>query len=208
MALVIYAWSKQIMIPVRRNNLKRASCICALLPFCVSMASHLAWAKHPHPYYKFILPDKYVGWIQIVFNDPTASPLPLKNRGFEIEVPESGIARTSYLRVEDFKSNDEFCYRSVLPNGTSELRPVPSEYVMLSDIDSHGGFGVMDTGGKGPGYSWFIFIGPPELRAKVPLADWDKVESWKKIHGNYRVEAADRYPTPGRMSSVPSSQEK
>jgi hypothetical protein len=50
--------------------------------------------------------------------------------------------------------------------------------------DSHGGFGVMDTGGKGLGYSWFIFIGPPSLRAKVPLADCDKVvEEYSKTHG-------------------------
>jgi hypothetical protein len=41
----------------------------------------------------------------------------------------------------------------------------------------------MDTGGKGHGYSWFVFIGPPQLRAKVPLADWNKVvEEYSKTH--------------------------
>src|SRR6266566_2996105 len=83
------------------------------------------------PHYTFILPDGYVGWVQIVFNDPGASPLPLrKDGGNEIEVQESGIPRTSDLRVHDIKGKDEFYYRSVLPNGTAEFRPVPSESVL------------------------------------------------------------------------------
>jgi hypothetical protein len=166
----------------------------------VSVAPPLALGKSPH--YTFVLPDKYVGWIQIIFNDPLASPLPLRrDKGHEIEVPESGIARTSDIRVVDSKSKDEFWYHSLPSNGKAEVFPVPSEYVMPGF--SHGGFDVMDTGGKGPGYSWFIFVGPPELRTKVPLADWDKVVGeYSKTHGGRkRIEAADPYPTPGRMSS-------
>src|SRR5580658_8598227 len=167
----------------------------------VSIASHLALAKSPH--YTFILPYKYVGWVQIIFNDPQASPLPLrKDKGYEIEVPESGMARTSHLRVHDFRRKDEFYYRSVLLDRKVGFIPVPSEYVMPGD--SHGGFGVMDTGGKGPGYSWFIFIGPRDLRAKVPLADWGKVvEEYSKTHGGRtRIESSEPYPNPGRMPSV------
>ena len=185
-----------------RNSI-RIRCMGVLL-LIVFLATHWVWAKSPH--YTFILPDKYVGWVQIVFNDPQALHLPLKNGGYEIDVPESGIPRTSDLRVHDFRRKDEFYYRSLLPSGKLELRPLPSEYVML-DVDSHGGFGVMDTGGKGRGYSWFIFIGPPEVRAEVPLADWDKVvASWRKLHGNSRVTASDPYPTPGRMPSASSMQ--
>jgi hypothetical protein len=56
------------------------------------------------PHYTFILPDGYVGWVQVVFNDPRNFPLPIqKNGGRVIEVPESGIPRTSDLRVHDFK---------------------------------------------------------------------------------------------------------
>lgn len=159
--------------------------------------SHLAWARSTH--YTFILPDNYVGWVQIVFNDPQSSPLRMRtDKGFEIEVQKSGIARTSTLRVHDFERKDEFYYRSLLPNGNTQLLPVPSGYVLAGD--SHGGFGVMDTGGKGAGYSWFIFIGPPELRAKVPLADWDRVaDEWSRTHGGKHVEAPVPYPTPGRM---------
>ena len=66
----------------------------------------------------------------------------------------------------------------------------------------------MDTGGRGKGSSWFIFIGPPSIRSKVPLADSDKeVEAWRKLHGNARMSAPDPYPTPGRMSSAATSRQ-
>jgi hypothetical protein len=108
------------------------------------------------------------------------------------------------LHVLDFKSRDEFYYRIPLPNGKTELRPMPQDYVMPGV--THGGFGVMDTGGKRDGYSWFIFFGPPDLRAKVPLADWDKVvEEYARTHnGISRVENAGPYPTPGRMPNEPA----
>jgi len=167
----------------------------------LSVASNLAFAKSPH--YTFILPDKYVGWVQIIFNDRQAFPLPLRrDGGYEIEVPESGLVRTSHLRVHDFRRDDEFYYRSIHSGSTVGLAAVRFEFAIPGD--SHGGFGVMDTGGKGPGYSWFVLIGPPELRAKTPLADWDKVvEEYSKANGGRsRLEAPDHYPTPGRMSSV------
>jgi len=152
------------------------------------------------PHYTFILPDGYVGWVQIVFNDPGASPLPLrKDGGYEIRVPESGIPRTSDFRAHDVKGKDEFYYRSFLPTGKMELHLVPSENV-LPGVD-HGGFGVADTGGKGPGYSWFVFIGPSEVRAKVPDADFDKViAAHTTPDGHFtRIMATEPYPTPGRM---------
>jgi hypothetical protein len=155
------------------------------------------------PHYTFILPDGYVGWLQVVFNDPRASPFPLrKDGGYEIEVPESGIPRTSDILVLDAKGKDEFYYRSLVPNGKVELRPVPSEYVLPGV--HHGGFDVMDTGGKGPGYSWFLFIGPPEVRAKVPSADSDKViAAHTSPDGHFtRIMAPDTYPTPGRIPPV------
>jgi len=171
----------------------------ALLLIVATCAVGLPAESNGHPHYTFVLPDGYVGWVQVIFNDPDAPPLSVKNEGVLIEVPESGIPRTSTLRVHDFGRRDEFYYRTALPNGGVELRPVPSVYVMSGD--SHGGFGLMDTGGKGRGYSWFIFIGPPELRAKVPLADWDRVvDDYQKSHGGKkRMEFSGPYPIPGRM---------
>jgi hypothetical protein len=154
------------------------------------------------PHYTFVLPDKYVGWIQVVFNDDGALPLPLrKDGGYQIDVPESGIPRTSYPHVIDARTKDEFYYRVELPRGGTELQRVPESYVLPGPI--HGGFTMMDTDGKGPGSSWYLFIGPPELRAKIPDADWDKVvEEYAKTHGGKtRIEWSGPYPTPGRMTS-------
>ena len=158
----------------------------------------------PKPHYTFVLPDQYVGWIQVVFNDRSALPLPKrKDGGYQIDVPESGLPRTSDVHVNDANARDEFYYRVQLPDGTTEFHQVPVEYVLPGF--NHGGFTMMDTDGKGPGSSWYLFIGPPELRAKVPDADWNKVvEEYAKTHGGKtRIESSGPYPTPGRMVSHP-----
>jgi hypothetical protein len=177
------------------KNLPMPTCKRVLFCLLLFVAVNRAWAKSPH--YTFILPDQYVGWVQIVFNDPQASRLLWKDGGYTIEVPESGISRTSDFRIHDFKRKDEFYYCSLLTKGAPKLIPLPSEYVMSGD--SHGGFSVMDTGGKGRGYTWFIFIGPPEIRAKVPLADWDKVVA---SNNGKRIMAPDPYPTSGRITGI------
>jgi hypothetical protein len=150
------------------------------------------------PHYTFVLPDGYVGWVQIIFNDPQASPLPIrKDGGRVIEVPESGMLRTSDIRVHDEKGRDEFYYRTILASGASELRPMPPEFALPGA--GHGGWGVMDTGGKGRGYSWFIFLGPSDLRARTPWADITRVPGFGK-----KLMAPEVYPAPGRLPSTPS----
>ena len=175
---------------------------CALLLIMANFAVHSPAKLSRHPHYIFILPYEYVGWVQIIFNDPQADHLSWRGHGCEIDVPDSGVSRTSALRMHSDRAEDEFYYRVLLPDGKMKLDPIPSQYVLTGT--SHGGFGVMDTGGKGRGYSWFIFIGPPDLRATVPLADWDKVvEEYRRTHqGNARIEAPVPYPTPGRMGSA------
>jgi len=158
--------------------------------------------SRPKPHYAFILPDKYVGWIQAVFNDGDALPLPKrKDGGYQIDVPESGIPRTSDFHVIDARARDEFYYRAQLPGSGTELHHVPEEFVLPGPI--HGGFTMVGTDGKGRGSSWYLFIGPPDLRAKVPGADWDRVvEEYAKTHGGKtRIESSGPYPTPGRMAS-------
>jgi len=172
--------------------------------FLLSVACYVALAAKGNPNYRFYLPNGYVGWIQIIFNDPQSPPFSIEDRKIRVEVPESGIVRTSNLRIHASLSPDEFYYRDPIHGGTAQNRPVPVGYV-LAGID-HGGFGVMDTGGKGPGYSWFIFVGPPELRAKVALGDWNKVvEDYQKTHGGKaRIDFSGPYPVPGRMENSTS----
>lgn len=170
----------------------------------IALEANAAHSKKPR--YIFILPSEYVGWVQIIFNDPAATTLPIKDGGYIIDIPESGVVRTSDIRVHDFKRQDEFYYHSSPTREAQELREVSSENVLPGD--SHGGFGVMDTGGKGKGYSWFIFFGPPSIRSSVPLADGEQnVKAWRKLHGNARMTAPGLYPTPGRLPSAGSTQQ-
>jgi hypothetical protein len=39
------------------------------------------------PHYTFILPDGYVGWVQVVFNDPQVSPLPVQKDEGRVLLP-------------------------------------------------------------------------------------------------------------------------
>jgi len=175
---------------------------CVLLLLTVIFGSpHSSAVRDKHPHYVFKLPNGYVGWVQIIFNDPQAPPLSVENGGVVVDVPESGTVRTSNLRIHSSLAPDEFYYKGSAFAGASQNHLVPTNYFLLG-ID-HGGFGAMDTGGKGPGYSWFLFIGQPELRAKVPFANWNKVvEDYRKSHGGKaRIEFSGSYPTPGRMES-------
>lgn len=158
----------------------------------LTVLSFLVYGR-PGAHYTFILPDGYIGWIQIIFNDPGAAPLQVrKDRGHQIDVPETGLVRTSDLHHIDDRTLDEFYYRATKAGGTSTLTRVPPEYVIAKE--GHGGWTVADTGGKGPGYSWFLFIGPPELRARTPMADITKEPGYGK-----KMMAPDVYPTPGRL---------
>ncbi len=95
-------------IPIWKNSI--------ILMMILIGSLHPSAASNKHPHYTFALPDRYIGWVQVVFNDPQASPLPRRDHGYLIEVPESGISRTSDIRVEDYKAKDE----SDWPNGHKE----------------------------------------------------------------------------------------
>lgn len=182
-----------------QDHKRVALCLILLL----GSATSYAWPK-ALPHYVFVLPNAYVGWIQIIFDDPQAPPLSIKDGGLQITVPESGLARTSNFRIHADLAEDEFYYMSQPSKGVPMVERVPAKCV-LPGID-HGGFGVMDSGqgGKGRGYSWFIFLGPAELRAKVPLANWNEVvANQRKLHGTSKMDAPDPYPVPGKMIPVP-----
>ena len=125
------------------------------------------------PHYLFVLPDGYVGWVQIIFNDPLAPPLSTQKEKVVLMVPESGIVRTSALRAHSSQAPDEFYYQKTSVSGSLQRHHLPGSYVAYG-ID-HAGFGAINTGRKGRGYSWFLFVGPPELRSSMSLANWNKM---------------------------------
>jgi hypothetical protein len=168
------------------------TCRRALAMVTLGMVSINAWARQPH--YVFTLPSGYVGWVQVVFGDtgtPTLSAY--KKKDLLIAIDDSGVFRTRTLPAWFF-TRDEFFYREPDPHrrGTEKLVPVRSDYVV--DVVYDGGFCVSGTPDGSPGSaSWFFFVGPPEVRATIPLAD-SRREPRKTP-----LPPPSVYPAPGRM---------
>jgi len=158
-------------------------------------ASAMAEGHH----YEFILPDHYIGWIQVIFQDPDAPPITNVGKSHLFTIPETGIYRTSSTRVIAAKPSDTFFYRVSTNDGSFRLKRVPSNYVVKGVND--GGFDIAGERGTGAGRGWYIFIGPPEIRSEVPFADWKtELESRIRKYGTDETGPPNPLPIPGRMS--------
>lgn len=155
-----------------------------LLSFC-GYVSAKSWR------YRIVLPTDYVGWVQVIFGDTSAPALSGGRKYLQLDVGEDGVVRTRNLPVW-FGSRDEFFYHS--PGGKNQkLVPVPATY--LIDYAYEGGFSVSGTPDGSPGSaSWFFFVGPREVRDKIPMADIRKEPGY-----GHRLSAPKVYPKPGRM---------
>jgi hypothetical protein len=160
------------------------------------------------PHYAFILPDGYVGWIQVVFSSPNALEPPLVKNALVLRIDSSGVFRTSMIGTVFTGSHDEFFYSKIDANGKEILTPVPPTFVCTelsgldSCYDSDGNLSDGFTVGRAnlghpndgtPGNSWFLFVGPPDLRKKYA----------KVIHrapgAQYQIDVPEDDPTPGRI---------
>lgn len=152
------------------------------------------------PHYEFILPNGYVGWIQVIFSDPSAQPLPSKGSTLIVQMPETGVFRTSSLQ-DYFGTPNKFMYQSAC-EASRKCRtiPVPPDYVETSLIQ---GFGLGSTCGRGKGYSWFIFVIPPDVRKEIPDADWARYsDEYYKKRGTRKVMWDGTCPVPGRIKQT------
>lgn len=183
------------------------ACTVAIVAFLATVGCR---AKSPH--YLFVLPDGYVGWIQVIFDSPGA-PQVVANQGrFVLRVDKSGVLKTSSTEYVFAGSHDEFFYSRLDVKGKEVLSPVPMNYYCGKDsgIDScYGAEGTMSDGftvGRAnlgrpndgtPGHSWFLFVGPLELRAKMA----------KPIHRapgeKYQIDVPEDDPHPGMLSARP-----
>jgi uncharacterized protein DUF6843 len=164
------------------------------------------------PHYVFVLPDGYVGWIQVIFDSPGSQELVPERGRFVLRVDKSGVVKTSSSEVVFVGSHDEFFYSHLNVKGKEVLSAVPANFYCGEDsgIDScYGGDGTMSDGftvGRAnlgrpndgtPGSSWFLFVGPPELRAKMA----------KPIHRapgqKYQIDVPEDDPHPGMLTAKP-----
>jgi hypothetical protein len=171
------------------------------------MSSPFAAAKHSLPHYVFVLPDGYVGWIQVIFSSPQASEPPLLKNGLILRIDNSGVFKTSMYESVFAGSHDEFFYSKLDAQGKETLTSVPTNYACTEfsgsdtcyDSDSISDGFTVGRANRGrpndgtPGNSWFLFVGPPELRKKyavpVRLAPGEK----------YHIDVPEDDPTPGRI---------
>ena len=135
------------------------------------------------PHYEFVLPDGYIGWVQIIFQSPDISAPPFAINKFTIRLDDSGIYKTGMLHNYFTGSHDVFFYRRADENGKERLVPVPAEYVCAQESgldtcwskgDLRDGFtvGRITAGKPGSskdGNSWFFFVGPSEMRKKYAV---------------------------------------
>ena len=160
------------------------------------------------PHYAFILPDGYVGWIQIVFASPNSpEPVETHNR-IILRIDDSGVLKVSMRHAYFVGSHDEFFYRKVDAFGREALAPVPADYFCAknSGIDScfEPGGGKSDAFDVGratagrlsdgtPGNSWFLFVGPSVTREKLarPVHFYPGTKK--------QMDIPEDDPTPGRI---------
>ncbi len=78
----------------------------ASLVAAISMGSPLV--RHPT---RYLIPEGYIGWIEVHYGEPVAPALPLHDGTFVCKIPESGSATTS-SPLEDGWASDEYYYYS------------------------------------------------------------------------------------------------
>jgi hypothetical protein len=164
------------------------------------------------PRYVFLLPDGYVGWIQVIFDSPGAPKLILRRGRVFLRIDKSGVLKTSTLQHVFAGSHDEFFYSHPNAKEKEVWSPVPSNYYCgeESGTDScYGNDGTKSdafTVGRAnlgqpndgtPGNSWFLFVGPPNIRVKRS----------KPIHRapgqKYQIDMPEDDPHPGMIGAKP-----
>lgn len=90
--------------------------IFVLLFACMSSCLFISCSSEEAIY---ILPDKFIGKVAIIYNDPDAEELPYQNKHRIFEIPDNGILKTksAYRGVDKYRS--KFYFRKA--NGTLEI---------------------------------------------------------------------------------------
>jgi hypothetical protein len=175
----------------------------------VLMLPHVAaGSKRELPHYVVVLPDGYVGWIQVIFSAPNAPKPEFRHNKIILRVDNSGVFKTSMTGTIFSGTHDEFFYSKVDSNGREILFPVPVSYFCAdyslvdscfdgnetrTDAFSVGRATLGRPSDGSTGNSWFLFVGPMSLRQKmaipVHIAPGEK----------YRIDVPEDDPTPGRI---------
>lgn len=117
-AVVLYAAAAGffvglISIGIRRTLTVGTSLAVGLCWFWISVVAGISMgpivARHP---VKYLIPDRYIGWVVVLYDEPIAPPLPIVKGEIVCKFPADGILRTSSL-LEGGWAKDEFFYYSL-----------------------------------------------------------------------------------------------
>lgn len=181
-----------------------ARAVCFAIATCGIVTVPSSAREKPH--YVFLLPDGYTGWIQVISNARNARQPVVEHGNLVLTIDDSGVFRSPTYHTYYAGAHDEFFYQTSDSQGRSTRVAVPSNYVCpgISGLDSCYGNDVgalvparQDAftvgratvgrpGSSEDGNSWFLFIGPPDLRAKMSIAWTD-------------LDHPEHDPTPGRI---------
>jgi len=174
------------------------------------MLSASADARTGLPHYMFVLPDGYVGWIQVIFRSPGLQDPPTDHKRIILRVDDSGVVKTGMYHTYFTGQHDELFYRKIDPLGKEVLVSVPADYFCAEDsgIDDcfdpfSGKSDAIDLGratvGRPsdgtPGNSWFLFVGPMVTREKMarPVHFYPGTKK--------QMDIPEDDPVPGRIRS-------
>jgi len=165
------------------------------------------------PHYVFLLPDGYIGWVQIISQAPNSARPVLEKGNLVVDLDDGGVFRTPTFHTTFVGAHDEFFYKRPNPRGEVTRVSVPANYICpeMSGLDTcyepseekgADGFtvGRATVGKDGPsseGNSWFFFIGPPALRSKcaVRVVFQPGTKKW--------MDHPENDPVPGRIKDEP-----
>ena len=146
------------------KNLRTFSLLSMLLAF--ACLPNLARAQeNSRRTYRFMIPDRYVGWVKIEFNIKAAPPLPFKDGYYVFEIPAAGRFQTS-SDGEFGLADDEYYYVS----GDSKRRLVSNLIVdgVTLAVNGYSGSITITNSNERPYKYIYFFIGSK--------ADYEKFE--------------------------------
>jgi hypothetical protein len=129
------------------TGLRRVSVVMT----CLFAAFLWEFMDYRHPA-RYMIPEGYVGWVEIRFGQANASPLPIDNGDLVYRIPENGLLDTSNP-LEFGSAKDQYFYYSA-DGKLRELRSMPWES------------GNMIWGGTNSETEEFFWVGTGEQRQK------------------------------------------
>lgn len=110
------------IFPDTMNRSRRmiAAALGLVLLSAVALSLGLGTRTSPRPSSRFLIPDSYTGWVRIEFEVKDAPPLPTDRGEYVLQIPPSGVLRTS-SREQYGWANDRYYYYYSSPQA---MRPL------------------------------------------------------------------------------------